>query len=91
MNRQLSVIVKGKVQGVWYRAWTQETARELGLTGWVRNKADGSVAALAQGDEETLNEFLDRLHDGPPLARVTTVDTAWSDPEEEFTAFDLRK
>lgn len=80
-------IIHGKVQGVWFRAWTADMARELGLTGWVRNLPDGGVEAVAQGDRQALERFVERLHDGPPLARVTRVDTAWREPDERHARF----
>ena len=88
---RLHAIVTGKVQGVWFRAWTRDTARELGLTGWVRNRADGSVETVAEGSRELLAEYEDRLWDGPPLARVREIRTEWSEDHENFTAFDVRR
>lgn len=82
-------IIHGKVQGVWFRAWTADMARELGLTGWVRNLPDGGVEALAQGDRQTLERFVERLHVGPPLARVTRVDTDWREPGEGCDRFSV--
>jgi len=88
MNEAHSII-HGKVQGVWFRAWTADMARELGLTGWVRNLPDGGVEALAQGEKATLEHFVERLHDGPPLARVTRVETRWREPQERFDRFSV--
>lgn len=70
------LMIFGRVQGVWYRAWTVETARELGLTGWVRNRTDGSVEALVQGRPEAVEAFIRRAHDGPPAADVAKVEVA---------------
>jgi acylphosphatase len=67
------IVVSGRVQGVWYRAWTVENARALGLRGWVRNRADGSVEALAIGAPAAIDELVRRCHAGPPKARVTGV------------------
>lgn len=89
--RQLHAIVHGKVQGVWFRAWTRDTAREMGVTGWVRNLPDGNVEALAQGDDELLKSFEQRLWDGPPLARVTEIEAEWSDADEHFASFEVRR
>ncbi len=75
MARQVQrVRVTGKVQGVWFRGWTQERAQALGLDGWVRNEADGSVAALLAGSPEAVARMLDALQDGPTLARVDRVE-----------------
>ena len=68
------VIIRGRVQGVWYRAWTEGEARGLGLDGWVRNCADGSVEALFSGPEETVRQMIARCHRGPPVARVDEVE-----------------
>ena len=65
--------VKGKVQGVWFRAWTIEQASELGLDGWVRNRHDGSVEAVAAGAPDRIDELIARLHRGPPASRVDAV------------------
>jgi len=89
--RQLHVIVHGKVQGVWYRAWTRDTANEMGVTGWVRNMTSGDVEATAYGDAVLLEQFLTRLWDGPPLARVTAIDTEWSESNDTFKGFEVRR
>ncbi|MHA3791231.1 acylphosphatase [Sphingomonas sp. YL-JM2C] len=66
--------VKGKVQGVWFRAWTVEQAAELGLDGWVRNRADGSVEAVAAGPADRVEEMIARCRRGSPASRVDAVD-----------------
>ena len=66
--------ITGRVQGVWFRGWTVDTARALGLDGWVRNRLDGSVEALAVGPEEAVEELIRRCHQGPPAAQVERVD-----------------
>lgn len=65
--------VEGVVQGVFYRANTQDKARELGLTGWARNEADGTVTVLACGSDESLAKLQDWLWEGPPAAQVAKV------------------
>lgn len=62
--------VTGKVQGVFFRANTQQTAEKLGITGWVRNASDGRVEVLACGTEQQLASFETWLRQGPPRARV---------------------
>ncbi|MEA3390403.1 acylphosphatase [Sphingobium sp. CCH11-B1] len=81
--------IYGRVQGVWYRAWAVETARDLGLTGWVRNRMDGSVEALAQGAAEAVETFIQRAHDGPPNAEVARIDVTDA-PAEHRHGFDKR-
>ncbi len=66
-------IVKGRVQGVWFRRFTQNIAHELGISGWVRNLPDGSVEVEASVPEDAYEAFLQALHEGPPLARVDEV------------------
>lgn len=68
------VTVRGRVQGVWYRAWTVEQAREIGLAGWVRNRSNGDVEALIEGDPHAVEALLERLWDGPPAARVDHIE-----------------
>ena len=72
------VSVSGRVQGVFYRAWAQGQARELAISGWIRNCPDGSVEAHLQGDEGAVTRMIERLRSGPSNARVDdlTVDDA---------------
>jgi acylphosphatase len=72
-SRCVRVLIEGRVQGVGFRYWTERVARELGLTGWVRNRRDGSVEALFAGSAEAVGEMLDRARDGPPSAAVASV------------------
>jgi acylphosphatase len=73
--------IHGRVQGVWYRAWTVQTARELGLAGWVRNRRDGSVEAVVQGEAEAVLKFVELARTGPPHAAVERIETRDTDPE----------
>lgn len=68
------VRVNGRVQGVFFRAWTQQQARELGVAGWVRNCGDGSVEAHLEGDEAAIKALIQRMHEGPPSAEVERVE-----------------
>ena len=72
----VSLRVTGRVQGVWYRAWTKERAAALGLTGWVRNCSDGAVEGVIAGPEDKVMEMIAALRQGPPAARVAAVDWA---------------
>lgn len=87
----LHAIVRGKVQGVWFRAWTREMGREVGVTGWVRNLPDGNVETVAQGTREQIDLFEQRLWDGPPLARVTSVDAERSETDAPLSSFEVRR
>ncbi|XP_061337137.1 uncharacterized protein LOC133284165 [Gastrolobium bilobum] len=68
------VVIKGRVQGVWYRNWTIENATSLGLKGWVRNRKDGSVEALFSGSTDAVQEMEQRCRRGPPDAVVTGIE-----------------
>ena len=87
---RLHAIVRGIVQGVNFRYYTQERAHRLRLTGWVRNRADGSVEALAEGPRASLDQLLEFLRRGPPSASVTEVKEAWAAPTGEFEDFEIR-
>jgi acylphosphatase len=67
------VRVTGRVQGVFFRAWTRQQAIELGVNGWVRNCSDGSVEAHLEGDEAAIKALVQRMHAGPPAAEVEGV------------------
>ena len=68
------VVVHGRVQGVWYRGWTVDTARALRLNGWVRNRRNGSVEMLLAGHEDAVDRMIERCHEGPEAARVERVE-----------------
>jgi acylphosphatase len=87
MKRRVQARVMGRVQGVGFRYYADHVAEQLGVVGTVRNTMDGSVEAVAEGDEATLHEFLAALRRGPHAAEVTQVETAWDDPTGEFSGF----
>ena len=70
------VIISGRVQGVWFRGWTKQQASSLGLTGWVRNRRDGTVEAIFQGDAADIDAMLNACWQGPPAANVTDIRVA---------------
>ncbi len=72
-ERIIRVRITGKVQGVWFRAWTREEARDLGLDGSVRNRLDGSVEVVLAGERADIDTMLRLLESGPPMARVEKV------------------
>lgn len=84
--KAVRLIVQGRVQGVGYRWWTRETARGLGLDGWVRNLTDGSVEILAIGGAQAVDQLVARCHEGPAAARVSavTVEPAKDDGSRGF-------
>lgn len=84
--KELHAIVRGRVQLVMFRDFSQRSARKLGLRGFVRNRDDGSVEILAQGPQAALEKLIGLLHKGPLLSRVDRVDTEWID--EQKSSFD---
>jgi len=87
--KRLHAWVSGRVQGVWFRAWTQRKARELGLTGWVRNLPDGRVEVVAEGPQPQLEAFARWLWQGSPLSRVSDVQLAWHPATGAFKRFEV--
>ena len=83
------VRVTGRVQGVFFRAWAQQQANELGVKGWVRNADDGSVEAQLECDEAAVKALIDRLHEGPPSAEVEDVEVTDA-VSEGLGAFEVR-
>lgn len=73
IEKSVLVRIEGRVQGVWFRAWTEKTATGHGLSGWVRNRPDGSVQALFSGPTDAVDRMLADCRDGPPLASVTDI------------------
>lgn len=73
MEKTIRVSIFGRVQGVGYRAWTEQQARQLGLRGWVRNRMDGSVEALFSGDTHGVSQMVRICQQGPSVARVERI------------------
>jgi acylphosphatase len=87
--RTVRVGIDGRVQGVGFRYWTEEVAAELGVSGWVRNRRDGSVEALFSGPRESVDEMLDRCRQGPRVAKVTAVTVLEEGGKAPSGAFDV--
>jgi len=83
------LVISGLVQGVWYRAYTQRTARAVGLTGWVRNMPNGSVEAVMEGPRAAIEMAILECRKGPPSSRVENVEIEWEEPTGEFGAFNI--
>lgn len=81
-------LAAGRVQGVGYRAFCAHEASMLGLSGYARNLPDGRVQVLAEGDEGTLRQFIERLREGPPLSHVSGVTFRWEDHTGEYVGFE---
>ncbi|MCB0345227.1 MAG: acylphosphatase [Bdellovibrionales bacterium] len=89
MSQRIHVIISGRVQGVWFRDWTQQNAVELGLAGWVRNRDDGCVEAVIEGKPDAVEELVTRMHQGPENAHVTGVEAEPEVPTGEFSGFEV--
>ena len=76
------LIIRGRVQGVGYRAWTEVTAVERGIEGWVRNRRDSSVEAMFSGEEDDVAAMVAQCRRGPPGARVEAIDQREATPDE---------
>ena len=87
MLRQVQIKVSGKVQGVFYRLSTVEVARKLGITGTVRNLADGSVEIIARGEDESISKLINWCRQGPQKAVVNSVVVDESDLQPLFDGF----
>lgn len=74
------LLISGRVQGVGYREWMVAEAMRLRVAGWVRNRIDGSVEALVDGEEDAVEELLRACRRGPRLARVDSIEEAQADP-----------
>jgi acylphosphatase len=91
MNVRAYVIFSGKVQGVWFRANTQQKAVELKVTGWVRNRPDGSVEAVFEGEKGRVETVINWCSNYQPYARVDNTEIRWEDFSNEFSRFDVRR
>ena len=89
-KRRMHVFVKGTVQGVYYRYNALKKAEEYHLTGWVRNRADGSVEMVCEGTEEDINNMVRWCKQGPEGAYVREVETDWKQYTGEFNVFEIR-
>lgn len=87
---RVHVLISGLVQGVYFRDSTRRRARELGVTGWVRNLPDGRVEALFEGERDDLERLVGWAHGGPPGALVERVETDWREYSGEFATFEVR-
>lgn len=87
--KQVHLIITGDVQDVGYRAWAKRQARELDLTGWVKNRNDGSVELVAEGKRGQLDELIKRCSLGPEASWVEDVDVSWDEGTETFVSFDV--
>lgn len=88
-NARAYLIISGRVQGVFFRAETQKAAQRIGVRGWVRNQPDGTVAAVAEGDKQLVDQLLEWCWQGSPMSSVSDVRVAWESPTGEFDDFNI--
>ena len=84
------VLVKGRVQGVFFRYATRDEANLRGVKGWVRNLEDGQVEAVFEGVKEKVDEMIEFCHYGPPAAKVSSVEVTWEEYTGKFKGFSIR-
>lgn len=87
---QAHLVIRGRVQGVGYRFFAQDTAEHHGLQGWVRNLPNGEVEAQVQGLRPVIELWVEDLKKGPPVARVESVDVDWRPCAAPFSGFEIR-
>ena len=87
--RVLKSKVYGKVQGVWFRKYTLDSARDIGVVGMVKNLVDGTVLVNASGKDENLRKFKELLENGSPNSRVDKIDYSWEDSSVEYSTFEI--
>ena len=80
-------VISGQVQGVFYRATTKETAENLGVRGWVKNRSDGNVEAIFEGEKKYVDLVLKWCSEGPLYAKVKRVDISWEEYSGEYYDF----
>lgn len=89
-QERLHATVHGRVQGVGFRAYTYNSAKRIGLHGWVRNRFNGTVETVAEGERHQLELFLRDLRRGPGPSSVTRIDPDWLEATGEFSKFEVR-
>jgi acylphosphatase len=89
MQKRVHVIVEGRVQGVFFRAFTRDEAVRLGLSGWVRNRSNGSVEALVEGEKSRVEKMVQWLHQGSPNSIVEKVQLTEETPVGDTGTFEI--
>ena len=89
MKKHIQVLYSGRVQGVGFRFTAEESARRLGVVGWVKNLRDGRVELVAEGDERMLTRFLEDIRTGPMQNFIKDTEVSWSTATNEFHEFDI--
>jgi acylphosphatase len=84
---RVHIMISGLVQGVFFRHYTRKNAIQFGLTGWVKNRPDGKVEAVFEGEEQTIALMIDWCRNGPPSARISDIDITLEEPTNTFPDF----
>lgn len=87
---RIHLFISGRVQGVFFRAYTKEVAQNLGLVGWVKNLEDGRVEIIAEGKKTDLQKLIEWCRQGPTGARVDDIEIIYEEPTNEFKSFEIK-
>jgi len=90
MKQKAVLLISGKVQGVGYRFFVSDTARSLGLTGWVRNNPDGTVESEADGEKDAVENFIEQIRENHPWARIDGIKIVWADFDGKNKNFNIK-
>lgn len=90
-KKRAHVFVRGRVQGVFFRANTRKEARKKGLAGWVKNLPDGRVEAVIEGEKAKVEELVSWMREGPRMARVEEVEVTFEEAKNEFDGFRIKR
>lgn len=88
--KRAHIFLEGRVQGVYFRSYSEEWAKQAGVTGWIKNTSNGKLEALLEGEEEDVVEVIAYMRQGPPYAQVTGVKVEWQSPTGEFNSFSIK-
>jgi len=90
MKQRIHIIIKGRVQGVFFRAQAKRQAQIFNITGWIKNNPDGSVELIAEGEEDNLNQLQAWCTKGPDIAKVENIKAKQEEYKGEFTTFSVK-
>ena len=90
MKKHLHVLYSGQVQGVGFRFTAEESAKRLGVVGWIKNLRDGRVELVAEGEEKALEQFIKDIRTGPMRNFIKDVEITWSASTDDFEDFEIR-
>ncbi len=89
MRKRAHLVYSGNVQGVGFRLTAEETAREFGVVGWVKNIRDGRVELVVEGEKQALADFLSAIRTGPMRNFIRQVEVTWNTPTDDFDDFEI--